>query len=137
MPGKADNDHANGSEERFLWLKADPGQFGGFEADQPRPGNYRQLACMPVAAPLPPPRQKEPAANQAGQQYTRDPPVAERRTGQRGRIRPQQRPRSGRGWSRWAGTAEAGTPGTASTTAAAPVPGKFIQSGKTSPSATT
>jgi len=92
MPGKDDDDHANGREERFQWLKADPGQFGGLEADQPCPGDYRQLARMPVAAPLPPSRQKEPATDQAGQQYTRDPPVAERRTSQRGRIRPQQRP---------------------------------------------
>src|SRR5438034_613179 len=47
---------------------------------------------MPVAAPLPPSREQEAATDQPGQQYTRGPPVAERGTGQRGRIRPQQRP---------------------------------------------
>ncbi len=34
-----------------------PGQLGGLEADQPRPGDHRQLAGIPVATPLPPPRQ--------------------------------------------------------------------------------
>ena len=61
-------------------------------------------------------------------------------TGKGGRRWPSQsthhRIGSGRGWSRWAGIVEAGTPGTTSTTPVVQAPNECILNGKTSPSAT-
>ena len=105
--------HASSSWERAWWLVCMGAGFAlvscaGGPPARKRPGRFRTLSWSPRAS------GRGPWQSRSGRRPSR----------------------SGHGWSRWAGTAGAGTPGTGSTTPAGQVPQRSTRNGKTSPWAT-